>query len=512
MESTKNKFDSEFLILGSGVSGMTMALLLASAGRSVTLLEKSASLGGCMQRFSRSGIPFDTGFHFTGGFNRGFPEMLAVLGLQDDIREEEFRTNIFLSDRSKKVRLPTTGAEDVCDHICSLYQNETAAIRKYFAVERQIFDNTPIFRLREKSLLESSYLMDEDFITLDDFFNNENVSQELRTVLGGVAMCHGTPPCEVPLTTHCRISFGLTDRISRIRGGGGSFVSGFQREAGRLGINIKTGVTIAECLDADDRVCNRVRLTDGSEISFDSCIMSIHPREILKILPPSMVSRHFLSRIDSFEESCGFFSLYAEITPGLPDLRQELTSWLSVCDLNKILKPGNCGESGMGIVLAHETAGDGRPCQTITAFESVFPDQTVRWDMTSINGRGKEYAEYKAKRLQAMMAKIFQAYPGLRGRLRVLESSSMLTYRDYLSTPGSGYGIRQKIGQHNLFGRLPVKNFYAVGQNAILPGMLGAMVSSFVIFRRLIGETSYWQLLEKRLGKSQGEAQSSRTG
>ena len=77
----------------------------------------------------------------------------------------------------------------------------------------------------------------------------------------------------------------------------------------------------------------------------------------------------------------------------------------------------------------------------------------------------------------------------------------MLTYRDYLSTPGSGYGIRQKIGQHNLFGRLPVKNFFAVGQNAMLPGMLGAMVSSFVIFRRLIGENTYWQLLEQRLGK-----------
>jgi phytoene dehydrogenase-like protein len=501
MELTKNKFDSEFLIIGSGISGMTMALLLAASGRSVTLLEKGASFGGCMQRFTRRGIPFDTGFHFTGGFNRGLPEMLAVLGLNDDIHEEEFRTNLFLSDRLKKVSLPTTGAKDVCDHLCSLYPNETAAIRKYYAVERHIFDNTPIFRLREKSLLESFYLMDEDFITLDDFFNKEKVSPELRTVLGGVAMCHGTPPCEVPLTTHCRISFSLTDHISRIRGCGASFISGFQREAARFGVNVRTGVTIAECLDADESVCHRVKLTDGSEISFGTCIMAIHPVEILKILPAAMVSRHFRSRVNSFEESCGFFLLYAEINPCLPDLRQELTSWLSVCDLNKILKPGNCGESGMGIVLARETAGDGRPCQTITAFESVFPDETVRWDRTSANCRGAGYAEYKAQRVQVMIEKLLQAYPELRGKLRVLESSSMLTYRDYLSTPGSGYGIRQKIGQHNLFGRLPVKNFFAVGQNAMLPGMLGAMVSSFVIFRRLIGESSYWQLLEERLGK-----------
>jgi phytoene dehydrogenase-like protein len=101
-----------------------------------------------------------------------------------------------------------------------------------------------------------------------------------------------------------------------------------------------------------------------------------------------------------------------------------------------------------------------------------------------------------------MMTKVMHAYPEFQGRLRILESASMLTYRDYLSTSGSAYGIRQKIGQHNLFGRLPLRNFYAVGQNAILPGMLGAMVSSFVVFRQLIGENAYWQLLEQRLGKS----------
>ncbi|HBC86008.1 MAG TPA: hypothetical protein DCZ94_03550 [Lentisphaeria bacterium] len=502
MELTKNNFDSEFLIVGGGISGMTMALLLAAVGRSVTLLEKSPDVGGCMQRFSRNGIPFDTGFHFTGGFNRGLPEMLAVLGLLDDIREEEFRTHIFLADRLNKVSVPTTGIKDVCDHLCSLYPKEANAIRKYYAVERLIFDNTPIFKLREKDLLNSFYLMDEDFVTLDDFFNKENVSQELRTILGAVAMCHGTPPCEVPLTTHCRVSFGLMDHISRIHGGGGSFISGFQREAGLLGINVRTGVTIAECIDVEDRVCHHVRLTDGSEISFGSCIMSVHPREILKILPPSMASRYFRSRIEQFDEGCGFFSLCAEITPALPGLRQELTSLLSVCDLNKILKPNDGKESGTGIVVTHETTDDGRPCQTLNAFQSVFPDETVRWDKTSTGCRGNEYAEYKAGRIEMILTKVLQAYPEFRGKLKVMDSASMLTYRDYLSTPGSAYGIRQKIGQHNLFGRLPVKNFYVVGQNAILPGMLGAMVSSFVIFRRLVGEESYWQLLEKRLGKS----------
>ena len=44
------------LILGSGISGMTLTMLFASAGFQVTTLEKSVSPGGAMQRFRRQGI------------------------------------------------------------------------------------------------------------------------------------------------------------------------------------------------------------------------------------------------------------------------------------------------------------------------------------------------------------------------------------------------------------------------------------------------------------------------
>ena len=60
--------------------------------------------------------------------------------------------------------------------------------------------------------------------------------------------------------------------------------------------------------------------------------------------------------------------------------------------------------------------------------------------------------------------------------MRVIDSASSLTYRDYLHNPdGSAYGIRQKIGQFNLVGRLPLSNLYAAGQSALLPGVMGAM-------------------------------------
>ena len=72
------------IVVGSGISGMTLALLLGLNGRSVLLLEKSPQIGGSMARFQRRKIPLDTGFHFTGAFHENgiLQEMLAVLGFQ----------------------------------------------------------------------------------------------------------------------------------------------------------------------------------------------------------------------------------------------------------------------------------------------------------------------------------------------------------------------------------------------------------------------------------------------
>jgi all-trans-retinol 13,14-reductase len=83
--------------------------------------------------------------------------------------------------------------------------------------------------------------------------------------------------------------------------------------------------------------------------------------------------------------------------------------------------------------------------------------------------------------------------------VRVIDSASSLTYRDYLHNPdGSAYGIRQKLGQLNLAGRMPISNLYAAGQSALLPGVLGAMTSAFFVCRSILGREVFRQYLSGR--------------
>ncbi len=74
------KYDD--IVVGSGISGLTMTLLLAMSGHRVLLLEKSPHIGGSLARFSKRGIAFDTGFHFTGGLHEGgiLSDILSFLG------------------------------------------------------------------------------------------------------------------------------------------------------------------------------------------------------------------------------------------------------------------------------------------------------------------------------------------------------------------------------------------------------------------------------------------------
>ncbi|MBP5301022.1 MAG: NAD(P)-binding protein [Victivallales bacterium] len=86
------------IVLGAGVGGLSMAILLAKAGRRVTLLEKTPAIGGRLVRFRRQGIPFDTGLHFTSSLVGILGQMLTTLDSIDGIEADSFPWGLKLPD------------------------------------------------------------------------------------------------------------------------------------------------------------------------------------------------------------------------------------------------------------------------------------------------------------------------------------------------------------------------------------------------------------------------------
>jgi all-trans-retinol 13,14-reductase len=158
------------------------------------------------------------------------------------------------------------------------------------------------------------------------------------------------------------------------------------------------------------------------------------------------------------------------------------------------------GDQTTVVVLTSNEEVKGKLYKIVTALETSFYKDVEEWKDTTIKRRPAAYLAYKKERTEKIMKRITDFYPEYENRLEVIEAASMLSYRDFLHTPdGSAYGVKQKIGQINLFGRLPFRNLYVSGQSSVLPGIVGAMMSSFIIMRALIGRENYEQFIQERL-------------
>ena len=59
--------DTDVVVIGSGLGGLTSASLLAKAGYKVVVLEQHDIAGGCTHTFEDGGFEFDVGIHYLGG-------------------------------------------------------------------------------------------------------------------------------------------------------------------------------------------------------------------------------------------------------------------------------------------------------------------------------------------------------------------------------------------------------------------------------------------------------------
>lgn len=501
------KYDD--IVVGSGISGMTLALLLGLNGHSVLLLEKSSRIGGSMARFYRERIPFDTGFHFTGAFHEGglLQEMLTALGIHDLIRPiyvtDPAHNRFVIEAEDAEFDLPP-GYQALTARMKEYFPNDARAVDRYFEMVQNVCLRSVGMDLRR--VTSSPGFVDEDYVSLGQVLDELTENRVLKGVLAGFSMCYGVKPAEISFANHCRVSYGLYQSVAMVEDGGEAFIRAFQKRSADLEIEIMPATHIVECVDVKDRTVGRLELNTGEEVSFDRCTFTIHPQEILKILPMQHLTKAFVERVGDFEPSVGLFSVYGvveiEDSTGATEASfgPSIRSLFPTADIDELIDPRHEGDQALVIIKSIESLG-GRKHAVVNACEVSFVEHLRAWKNSRLGARPAAYLEYKEERVDRIRDRVVGAYPEYKDSYKVLDAASPLTFRDYLNSPdGSAYGVKQKVGQFNVFGRLPLRHMYAAGQSSLLPGIVGSMVSSFIVGRRIIGIEGYSGFLNQRLG------------
>ncbi len=492
-EIRRQRYDA--LVVGAGPAGLTAALLLARFGQTVLLVDRGSAPGGGLRRFRRHGVFFDTGFHFTGSVRPGelFDHLLTQLGVRDQVEVQPYDQacphRFIFPKQGVEVVVPN-GLEQVCDHWRGLFPRDAEAVSWYFRALQSIADRTVGMSVGQP--LTAFGMLDEDFVSLREVLDQRFRDPVLKGAISAFAMCHGSPPARVSFAAHARVAYGLHQSVGGLVGGGDALASALTRAAVREGVDICCSCGLEAFAKVENGKPGEAVLAGGRSVAFDHCLLTIDPSRILELLAPLRPSPAFRERVRAFEPSLGFLVAYGVVDgeDPVPGFARSITSEFPDTDFDRMMNPASASERPLVVFETPGTADNGTP-PSVSTLELSFAQDVEPWAASRVGKRPEAYAEYKRQRAAELLARLRRLVK-YGDRLRWVETASMLTFRDYLNSPcGSAYGIMQQTGQYGLFGRLPGRNLYAAGQSSLLPGVLGAMMSSLLVVRQMVGKEEF---------------------
>jgi len=489
------------VVLGAGLSGMASALLLARHGRRVLLLEQAPVPGPLFRGFTRSGVHFDTGFHYAGGMGPGEPlnALLATLGVADGIRPlaldpEGF--DLLVEPDGRTFPFPY-GWERLRRALAGECPNDTAAIDAYLDAVRFVAGNFPYGNPGtrfEDDIPPRLPLTDR---TLREFLQDLGASARLKRLLEAHAVLYGVPPDEAPFGIHACVVAGYYQSAWRIEGGGKSVVEAFGAALRSADVEILTGRRAEALRFASDGGLRGVEDAEGEFFPAPVVVSTLHPRAAASLVKEAGHLRPvYLRRLQTLEESGSALVLHALAEHPVERLGCANVILLGdgkLCVEKNPFDPEHAPLFLCGAFAPGEAAAAG-----FSMLCPASPSVADAWAESSRSHRPEGYRRFKEEARDRLLARLQTAYPDGTARARRAEVTTPLTLRDYTATPVGGlYGPKQKVGQHNPGPVTRVPGFYLAGQAIAAPGLFGALVSAFLACGQILGHNRLLEELDR---------------
>lgn len=493
------KFDT--VVIGSGISGLTAAALLARSGREVALVEGRRRPGGALRRFSREGIPFDVGFHYTGGLGRGqiLRALWDCLGVSAGLTAVPLAPegcDLFrVAGCEREVRAGYS-YEAMEAELCSVFPGEAGGIREYLATVREICRTVPFYN---PGLPITPFLRggaaDRDR-PLAEALAGLTTNAALQAVLSAPAFLYGVPPRQAGLAMHAVVAHGYYSGAWGIAGGGQAIVEALLATLATLGVEVGTARVVSAIRVEGDRVVGVAG--EGWEVPADNVVYSGHPRHLPDLLPAEALRPAYRSRLRELEDTVSMFIVFGEAPQPqrLPQL--DAANLYRLRPGFDLLEPPAGAEPG-SLML---TAPGRRDGVASPAARGVILMRPARFSEVAGYDRGRKaraagYAEVKERVAGEMLAAAAVFGEEYR-QIRPLAIGTPLTFRDELGCPAGGvYGVAHSRRQYIAGARTKLPGLYLSGQGSLMTGVLGASLAGLVSAGEIVGLEKIWDMVRE---------------
>jgi all-trans-retinol 13,14-reductase len=481
----------DYLVLGAGVSGMTTAVLLAQAGFKVALVEKAPKLAPLLRGFSRQGVFFDTGFHYTGGLGDG--EILDLsfrhLGLAGDLSKYPFDPaafDCFLGPEEGSGFCFPVGYERLGEALCAAFPAEIPAITAYLRRVGEVCDSFPYLNLDAawESFSAFGQVQSE---TLREVLDQLTPSAPLKRLLSLHFLLYGVSPDEVSFSQHASVVGTYYQSVHGLQGGGLSLAKAFEKRLGALGVELFLGRGAEKILLSPSGTLAGIRLEGGGVLSCSGCVSTVHPHIFLELAGDTPLRPAYRKRLAQLEETASAFVLYA-VTEKPVSCLSKRNLFLGGKDVwPPVLTEGNLDDRSLYVTAASPAFADSGRGGLIAICPANFRE-VEEWADSESGKRPESYRRYKEEVVDRLWRRIEKELPELRGQCLSREGATPLTMRHFTQAPRGGlYGVKHKAGQFNPQPPTRIPGVWLAGQGVVAPGILGAVLSGYLACGNILG-------------------------
>ena len=238
---------------------MTAAVLLNRQGYDVVVLEKQRQAGGALHRFKRQGVPFDVGFHYTGGLGQG--EILKTLW--DYCSISKFLNIVpFPADAADHAHVHGLSSpvraffsyDRFADELFRHFPSEKEGIKQFFTTIRKFGLSIPFYNMTEPLTPFLRQLAFREQYSLADLLTNCTSDSHLQAILSLPVFLHGVQPAKIGLTMHASVAHPVYSGMYTVDGGGQAIADAYLNLLEESGIEVHTSTSVETIVTDSNRV------------------------------------------------------------------------------------------------------------------------------------------------------------------------------------------------------------------------------------------------------------------